>query len=58
MVLLPLVNIVWVLASAVVLIGGLLPLTTTGFWIELVTALVVADIAIVQLVGLRRAQNR
>jgi hypothetical protein len=47
-------NVDWVIASAVILAAGWLPLTTAGFWIAAVVALAVADFAVVQYVGLRR----
>jgi hypothetical protein len=44
----------WVVASAVVLLGGLAPLTTAGVWAVLIVADIVAVFAALQYVGWRR----
>lgn len=50
------VNVAWVLASLAVLFGGLLPLTTFGWWFVLAQAVAVDLIAVVQWLALRRAR--
>jgi hypothetical protein len=47
-------NAIWVVDSLILLASGILPLTGAGWWTILVQALIVADFAIVQYVGLRR----
>lgn len=47
----------WVIASVIVLVSGILPLTTAGKWGVAVIADVVGVFAILQLIGLRRLQN-
>ena len=48
-------NVLWVADSALVLLTGWLPLTTTGMWIVAIIADIVLVFAILQFVGLRRA---
>lgn len=47
-------DVLWVVGSMILLFGGLLPLTAAGWWIVLVQALIAADFAILQYIGLRR----
>ena len=47
----------WVVASIIVLVSGLLPLTTAGMWGIAIIADVVGIFAIVQFLGLRRMQR-
>jgi hypothetical protein len=47
---------IWVVDSLILLVSGLLPLTPAGWWFTLIQALIVADFAIVEYVGLRRAR--
>jgi hypothetical protein len=47
-------DIVWVLDSIVLLASGWLALTTAGWWIVAVAALLVADFGALKYVGLRR----
>jgi hypothetical protein len=49
------VNFAWVLASLLLLFGGLLPLTTLGWWFVAIQALAVDLIAVAQVLALRRA---
>ncbi len=44
----------WVVGSAVILLGGLVPFTTAGFWLFALVALMVADFMAMQLWGVRR----
>ena len=46
----------WVAASAVVLVFGLVPLTVAGLWVVGLVALAVADFMVVQLIGVRKIQ--
>lgn len=48
-------NLVWVLASAVLIFANLVPFTTAGKWAIAIVADVVLVLAIFQHVGLRRA---
>ncbi len=47
-------NLAWVVASAAVLVEGLLPMTPLGWWGTAIVADVVALLAIAEFVGLRR----
>jgi hypothetical protein len=47
-------DVAWVLDSIVLLASGWLALTTAGWWIVAVTALLVVDFAVLKYVGLRR----
>lgn len=47
-------DVVWVLDSIVLLATGWLALTTTGWWITVVVALLVADFGALKYAGLRR----
>jgi hypothetical protein len=47
-------NLVWVLASAVLIFANLVPFTTAGKWAMAIVADVVLVFAILQYVGLRR----
>jgi len=47
----------WVIASVIVLMSGLLPLTTAGKWGVALVADVIGVFAILQLIGLRRLQS-
>jgi hypothetical protein len=47
----------WVVASIIVLVSGLLPLTTAGIWGVAIIADVVGIFAIVQFLGLRRMRR-
>lgn len=47
-------NTIWVVDSLILLASGILPLTTVGWWTILIQALIVADFAIIQYVGVRR----
>lgn len=47
----------WVIASVIVLVSGMLPLTTAGKWGVALVADVVGVFAILQLIGLRRLQS-
>lgn len=47
----------WVIASALLLIGGWLPLSGGGTWTVLVVADVVAAFGVLQYLGLRRARS-
>lgn len=44
----------WVVASAVILLGGLVPFTPAGVWVFALVALMVADFMAMQLWGVRR----
>lgn len=46
----------WVVGSAVILLGGLVPFTTAGIWLMAFVALMVADFMAMQLWGVRRLQ--
>ena len=47
-------DVAWVLGSLVLVLGGLLPLTTFGFWAVLGIADVVAVLGVLKYLGLRR----
>jgi hypothetical protein len=47
-------DIVWVLDSVVLLASGWLALTTVGWWVIAVAALLVADFGVLKYIGLRR----
>src|SRR5262249_37751791 len=47
-------DVVWVVASVVIVLDGLAPLTTAGFWGVLIIADVVAVFAVLKYIGLRR----
>lgn len=47
-------DIMWVIASAVLLLTEALPLTTEGSWAILIVADIVATFAVLQYVGIRR----
>lgn len=47
----------WVIASAVLVLTGWPDLTTTGGWVVGIVALLVADFAVLQYVGLRRLRG-
>lgn len=47
----------WVIASVIVLMSGILPMTTAGKWGVALVADVVGVFAILQLIGLRRLQS-
>jgi hypothetical protein len=47
-------DIVWVLDSILLLTGGWLAITTAGWWVIVLAALLVADFAVLKYVGLRR----
>jgi hypothetical protein len=49
-------GVIWVIDSLILLVSGLLPLTPAGWWFIVIQALIVADFAIVQYVGIRRAR--
>ena len=51
-------DIVWVLGSAVILMGGLLPLTAVGWWVVAIAADIVLIFAVVQAVGIRRIRQQ
>ncbi len=51
-----LMDIGWVVASAIILLTGVLPLTTTGSWAILIVADIVLIFAGLQYYGLRRMQ--
>lgn len=44
----------WVVGSAIILVGQLLPLTTAGSWAVLIVADIVLVFAVAQVIGLRR----
>ncbi len=46
----------WVVGSAAILLGGLVPFTTAGVWIFAWVALMVADFMAMQLWGVRRLE--
>ena len=52
-----LLDLFWVLGSALLLIGGWLPLSTTGKWLVAITADIVAVFAVLQTIGLRRLEG-
>ncbi len=47
-------DVAWVVASAVILLGGWVPLTTAGVWCVLIVADIVAVFAALKYVGWRR----
>jgi hypothetical protein len=47
-------DVVWVVVSAAILLGGWAPLNTTGVWAVLIVADIVAVFAALKYVGLRR----
>ena len=47
-------DVAWVLASVVLVLGGLLSLTTFGFWAVLVVADIVAVFGVLKYIGWRR----
>jgi hypothetical protein len=49
-------DVAWVVGSALLLTTGWVPLTTAGWWAVLLVADVVALFAILEFVGIRRAQ--
>lgn len=49
-------DLVWVLASAIILLGNPFNLTTAGNWIVLILADIVLVFAIAQFLGLRKAE--
>ena len=51
-------DVIWVLASMVIVLDGLVPLTTAGFWGVLIIADVVAVFAVLKYIGLRRLAGR
>lgn len=48
-------DILWVVGSFVLLIGGFLPLTIVGKWVVVIIADIVGIFAVMQYIGLRRA---
>lgn len=48
---------VWVIGSAVILMAGLLPLTTLGWWTVAIAADIVLLFAVAQAIGIRRIQQ-
>lgn len=49
-------NLLWIVASAAILLGGWLSLTPRGFWTVLLVADAVAVLAVLEFVGLRRLE--
>ncbi len=47
-------DVAWVLASVVIVLDGLVPLSTAGFWGVLIIADIVAVFAVLKYIGLRR----
>lgn len=47
-------DVAWVIASAIILLGGWLPLTPAGTWTIIVVADIVAVFAVLEFIGLRR----
>jgi len=50
-------DVIWVIGSAVILLAGLLPLTTLGWWVVAIAADIVFLFAIAQSIGIRRIQK-
>jgi hypothetical protein len=48
-----LLNVIWVIASVVLLVGGWLPLTMSGQWAIGIVAAVVAVLGIIEFIGMR-----
>lgn len=50
-------DVAWVIASAIILLTGWLPLTTAGMWTIITVADIVAVFAVLEFIGLRRLQG-
>ena len=53
----PILNIAWVVSGGAILAGGWVPLTTGGAWASAIIDLVVLDLALLQFYALRRADR-